>query len=176
MFSQSSRFSHGGLPARMRKPYVGPLPLFLIANALFFATESLTGGTVFTTPIDSHLHAQPWSSVAQTLVSHRLDAMQTTLDVYAPVFDQAVARNARSLIIFMTLPFVAAASIAFYRSRSPLGAHVFFSLHVYAFLLLLFCVATAVPPIDLWFGGAGSISGRLDHAISIALLLACGMY
>jgi Protein of unknown function (DUF3667) len=78
-----------------RKPYVGPVPLFLIANALFFATESLTGGKVFTTPIDSHLHTQPWSRVAELLVSHRLEAMQTTLDVYAPVFDHAMARNAR---------------------------------------------------------------------------------
>jgi uncharacterized protein DUF3667 len=159
-----------------RKPYVGPVPLFLIANALFFATESLTGGKVFTTPIDSHLHTQPWSRVAELLVSHRLEAMQTTLDVYAPVFDHAMARNARSLVIFMALSFVAATSIAFYRSRSPLGAHALFSLHVYAFLLLLFCVATVVPPIDLWFGGAGFASDRLDHAISIGLLLACGMY
>ena len=159
-----------------RKPYVGPVPLFLIANALFFATESLTGGTVFTTPIDSHLHTQPWSRVAEFLVSHRLEAMQTTLDVYAPLFDHAMARNARSLVIFMALSFVAAPAIAFYRSRSPLGVHALFSLHVYAFLLLLFCVATAVPPVDLWFGGAGFASDRLDLAISIALLLACGAY
>jgi Protein of unknown function (DUF3667) len=159
-----------------RKPYVGPISLFLIANGLFFATESLTGGIVFTTPIDSHLHTQPWSGVAALLVSHRLEAMQMTLDVYAPVFDHAMARNARSLVIFMAVPFVAAPSLAFYRSRSPLGAHALFSLHVYAFLLLLFCVATVVPPIDLWFGGAGFVSGELDHAISIALLLACGMY
>jgi hypothetical protein len=44
---------------------------------MFFATESLTGGTVFTTPIDSHLHTQPWSRVAELLVSHRLEAMHT---------------------------------------------------------------------------------------------------
>jgi len=159
-----------------RKPYVGPVPLFLIANALFFATESLTGGTVFTTPIDSHLHTQPWSRVAEMLVSHRLEATHSTLGIYAPVFDHAMARNARSLIIFMVLAFVAAPSLAFHRSRSPLGAHALFSLHVYAFLLLLFSVATVVPPIDLWFGGAGFVSGGLDDAISISLLLACGMY
>jgi hypothetical protein len=158
-----------------RKPYLGPVPLFLIANAMFFAAESLTGGTVFTTPIDSHLHTQPWSRVAEWLVSHRLEAMHTTLAAYAPVFDQAMARNARSLIMFMALSFVAAPSIAFYRSRSPLGAHALFSLHVYAFLLLLFCVATVVPPI-VWFGKTGLMSDWLDHAISIALLLAFGMY
>lgn len=36
-----------------RKPYVGPVALFLMANVLFFATESLTGGKVFTTPLDA---------------------------------------------------------------------------------------------------------------------------
>ena len=66
--------------------------------------------------------------------------------------------------------------MAFRRSRSPLGAHALFSLHVYAFLVLLFCVATVVPPIDLLVGGAGFASDRLDHVISIAPLLACGMY
>ena len=110
------------------------------------------------------------------LASHRLAATQTTLGIYAPVFDHAMARNARSLIIFMALSFVAAPSLAFYRSRSPLGAHAFFSLHVYAFLLLLFSVATAVPPIDLWFGGAGFRSESLDDTISIALMLVCGLY
>jgi len=159
-----------------RKPYVGPISLFMIANGLFFATESLTGGTVFTTPIYSHLHTQPWSGVTGLWVSHRLAAMHTTLDVYAPVFDHAMARNARSLVIFMAVSFVAALALAFYRSGSPLGAHVLFSLHVYAFLLLLFCVATVVAPIDVWFGGAGFVSGWLDDAISITLLLACGVY
>ncbi len=138
-----------------RKPYVGPVPLFLIANALFFATESLTGGTVFTTPIDSHLHTQPWSRVAELLVSHRLAAMQTTLDVYAPIFDHAMARMRGRSSSSWRCRLWPAPSIVFSRSRSPLGAHAVFSLHVYAFLLLLFCVATAVPPADRWLGGAG---------------------
>src|SRR6476646_10341892 len=44
-----------------RRTYVGPVQMFLMANALFFGIESLTGGTIFTTPLDSHLHNQPWS-------------------------------------------------------------------------------------------------------------------
>jgi hypothetical protein len=159
-----------------RKAYVGPLPLFLIANALFFAAESLTGGKVFTTPIESHLHTQPWSPLAESLVSDRLATIQTTLDAYAPVFDRAVARNARSLIVFMALSFVVAPLIAFRGRRMPIGAHVFFSLHLYAFLLLLLCAATVVPALDSWLGGAGFASERLDHVISIALLLVCGAY
>src|SRR6185503_10948830 len=53
-----------------RKPFVGPVSLFLLINVLFFATESFTGGSVFTTPLASHLHTQPWSDIAAPMVSH----------------------------------------------------------------------------------------------------------
>jgi Protein of unknown function (DUF3667) len=130
-----------------RKPYLGPLPLFLVANALFFAAESLTGGRVFTTPLDAHLHTQPWSHAAELLVSHRLAAKQTTRDLYAQAFDHSVAVNARSLIVFMALSFVAALAMVFPRTRRPPVAHALFSFHLCAFLLLLFSIATAVPPV-----------------------------
>jgi len=159
-----------------RKPYVGPVPLFLIANVLFFAVESLTGGRVFTTPLDAHLRTQPWSPLAAGLVSRRLEALHTTLAAYAPIFDRAVALNARSLIIVMALSFVAAPAIAFHGRRRPAVAHAVFSLHLYAFLLLLFCVANVIPAVDRWFGGPGLASDGLDHAISIALVTACAAY
>jgi len=159
-----------------RKPYVGPVPLFLIANALFFAIESLTGGKVFTTPLDAHLHTQPWSPTAELLVSHRLAARQMTLESYAPVFDHAVAVNARSLIVFMALSFVGALAIVFPGNRRPPVTHALFSLHLYAFLLPLLCIATTVPPIDEWFGGGGFASEGLDHALSVILLSASAIY
>ena len=43
----------------------------------------------------------------------------------------------------MVLSFALLAPMMFYRSRRPFVAHVVFSLHLYAFLLLLFCVAFA---------------------------------
>lgn len=162
--------------AGQRKPYIGPVPLFLLVNVLFFATESLTGGTVFTTPLASHLHTQPWSGVVQDLVARRLEAKDTTLAIYAPLFDQAVAVKARSLILLMALCFAIVPAIVFRGSRLPLIAHAVFSLHFYAFLLLLMCVATAIPPINAWFGGAGHASDPLDHFLSITLLLSSAVY
>jgi hypothetical protein len=159
-----------------RKAYVGPVSLFLIANALFFASESLTGGRVFTTPLEGHLQTQPWSRAAESLVTHRLEARQMARDVYAPVFNRAVGLNARSLIVLMALAFAAAVSIVFVRSGRPPVTHAVFSLHFYAFLLLLFCVATAIPGVDQWLGGAGWASERLDDALSICLLLASAIY
>jgi Protein of unknown function (DUF3667) len=159
-----------------RKPYLGPVPLFLVANVLFFAAESVSGGTVFSTPLDSHLHTQPWSPLAQTLVTSRLEALHTTMPLYAPRFDSAVALHARSLILLMALSFSILPLIVFRRGRHPFGAHAVFSLHLYAFMLLLFCVATMVPAVNLLHGGVRSTSEDLDHVLSIGLLVACAIY
>jgi hypothetical protein len=159
-----------------RKPYIGPVPLFLIFNVLFFATEAATGGTVFTTPLQSHLHTQPWSGLAQQLVATRLESLHTTLALYTPLFDQAVGVKARSLIIFMALFFALFPAMLFLRSKRPLIAHAVFALHLYAFLLFVFCLATAIPLIERWLGGAGRASNNLDYVLSISLLLIAAVY
>ena len=159
-----------------RKPYLGPVRLFLITNVLFFAVESLTGGMIFTAPLASHLHAQPWDVLAQHLVAHRLEALNTTLALYAPGFDQALALNARSLIILMALCFAFALALVFLRGRRPQIAHAVFSLHFFAFLLLPLCVATAVPRIDSLIGGAGLTSQSLDYVVIGILLATSAVY
>ncbi len=161
-----------------RKPYLGPVALFLIINVLFFAVESLTGGKVFNTPLASHLKTQPWSDAIQGLVAHKLESAHSTLANYAPVFDQAVAVKARSLIIFMALVFSLAPALAFMRGKRPLVAHVVFSLHVYSYFLLLLCVATAIPTVSAMFGGPGHDSPLrlLDNSIAIGILIASAVY
>ena len=159
-----------------RKPYLGPIALFLLINVLFFATESLTGGKVFTTPLESHLHTQPWSDVVQNMVARSVAARHTTLEKYAPVFNQAIAVKARSLIILMALSFALVPAVVFRRSQRPLAAHVVFSLYFYAFVLLVLCVGTSIPMVSKWLGGAGLESEGLDHAISIGLLIASAVY
>lgn len=156
--------------------YTGPFQLFLIANVLFFAMQSLTNTDVVSSKLDSHLRNQDWSVLAQRLVSHHLEAMQTTLDLYAPIFNQAVVLNAKSLIILMAVPFALLLPIVFYRQRRPFVAHVVFSLHLYTFLLLLFCVSLTVASVDVLFGGAGLNSARMDNILSIFNLAACAAY
>src|SRR6185503_10554440 len=68
-----------------RVPYMGALQLFLIANVLFFAMQSLTLANVVGATLDSHLHQQDWSVLAQTLVAERLEAKHTTLALLAPI-------------------------------------------------------------------------------------------
>ncbi len=159
-----------------RMPYLGPIPLFLIANAVFFAVQSLTSTNIFSSTLDSHLHQQDWNGLAQRLVAGRLKNTRLTLDAYAPVFDQAVVLNAKSLIILMVLPFAFVLPVLFHRSRQPFVAHAVFSLHLYTFLLLLFCVSLAMAAIDVLFGGAGLNSTRVDNFLSVFNLAACAVY
>lgn len=159
-----------------RKPFIGPVALFLVVNVLFFATESMTRGLVFSTTLDSHLHTQPWSPFARTLVAHRVAALQTTLDVYAPRFDGAIALNARSLVLVMTVAFAILAALVFRRGKHPFAAHAAFSLHLYGFMLLVLCVGMAIEGAWMLVGGARSPSPLLDAILTIGLLIACGVY
>lgn len=159
-----------------RKPYLGPVALFLVANVVFFAAESVTRGLVFTTPLQSHLQTQPWSALAQPLVASQVAAHHTTVDAYAPQFDAAIALHARSLILVMVVAFAPLPALVFRARRRPFAVHAVFSLHLYAFMLLLFSVATAIPAAGLLVGGERSTSGLLDAVLSVGLLLACASY
>ncbi len=160
----------------VRKPYVAPFQLFLIANVLFFALQWFTGENVFSSSLDSHLHHQDWSSLAQRLLARRLEATHTNQAQYAPVFDRAVVLNAKSLILLMTLPFALLLPVAFFRERRPFMTHVAFALHLYTFLLLLFCVALLAAKFSALLGFGGLDAPVVDNTLSVANVIACAAY
>jgi Protein of unknown function (DUF3667) len=159
-----------------RKAWIAPFQLFLLANGLFFAIQSLTGINVFASTLDSHLHHQDWSAIAQSMVTQRLALSQTPLDAYAPLFDRAVAIYAKTLIILMVLPFALLLALVYAEQRKPLLTHLSFALHLYAFLMLLFSLANLGVGLSAWLGGPGLDSPRLDNVVSSLLLLACAAY
>jgi len=159
-----------------RKPYTLPLQLFLVANVLFFAMQSLVGAKVFSTPLEMHLNNQFWSSVAQPLVAQRLEKSHSTVEQYSPVFDRAVELNAKSLIILMVLPFGVFLPLVFYRRGVPFVGHIVFSLHFYTFLLLLFCVTLTVVGANILTGGGGLHSESFDHVLSAVEVTVAGVY
>jgi hypothetical protein len=159
-----------------RKRYLSPFQIFLIANVLFFAVQSFAPDKVFSSSLQSHLHGQDWSELAGHLVARHLDARQLTLAAYAPVFDQAVAVNARSFVFVMVLPFALVLLALFARDRRPFAAHVVFSLHFYAFQLVLLCALLALLIVSTWFGSSGIPSGPLDKALFALQLGVSGVY
>jgi len=159
-----------------RMEYIGPLQLFFMANVLFFALQSLTHTNIFSSTLDSHLHAQDWSPAAQHLVANRLQVEHTTLLQYAPVFDTAVIVNAKALIILMVLPFSLLLGIFFHGARRPFVAHVMFAMHFYAYMLLVFCVSLLFSAADSFFGGSGLNSPWMDNALTLFNMAASAIY
>lgn len=157
--------------AGIRRAYVAPFQLFLIANVFFFAMQWATGENVFSSPLDSHLHHQDWSAIAQSALDERLAETHRTREEYEPTFDHAVALNAKSLILLMAVPFALLLPLVFLRERRPVMAHVVFSLHVYAYLLLIFCVALLAGALSRLLGFGGIEAPKVDSVLSIALLL-----
>lgn len=159
-----------------RKPFIGPIALFLVANVLFFAVQSLTRMKIFSTSLGMHLNGMFWGDLADAMVGQRLQATGRTLEVYAPVFDQAVAANAKSMIGLM-VPLMAAATAAlFRRAMQPFAVHVAFSLHYHAFLLLLICVPLVAAIAEGMVGAPAVLPPLADDLVSVGLLAAVCLY
>lgn len=159
-----------------RKPLVGPFQLFFLANFAFFIAQSLTHTKIFSSPLASHLHRQDWADLAQQLVTRRLQTQRDTLAHFAPLFDQAVILNAKSLVILMVVPFALLLPLLFHAQRKPFAVHMAFALHFYAFLLLMFCAALGLVGVNVAFGGAGLESGLTDTVMTGINLALCAGY
>lgn len=159
-----------------RKPHTPPFQLFLVANVFFFAIQSLTGINIFGSSLDSHLHQQDWSALAQTLLDRHLTSTHRSLEQYTPVFDRAAVLYAKSLVIVMVMPFALVLPLVFFGRHRPFMAHLVFSLHLHAFLMLLFCVAVLAAGIDVLAGGGGLKSPVVDNVLSVVNAAACAVY
>lgn len=156
-----------------RRAYLGPLPLFLIVNALFFGMQSLTHTSIFASPLASHIALQDWSELARQLLVEHLVSHHTTLAAYSPLFDRAATLNAKALIILMALAFTPFLALLFRARHRPVGAHLVFALHLYTFVLLLFCGSLVMVEIGVLAGGPGLKSHTVDLVLSLFNLTAC---
>jgi hypothetical protein len=77
----------------------------------------------------------------------------------------------RRVIIYATL-----LPVVFLRQRRPFMAHVVFSVHLYTFLLLVFCVALLAAKASALLGYGGLEAPMVDNVLSVANLLTCAAY
>ena len=76
----------------------------------------------------------------------------------------------------MTIPFSLILPMTFLGDRRPFMAHVVFSLHLYTFLLLVFCVALLAAKLSALLGWGGLDAPAVDNILSVANLVACGVF
>jgi hypothetical protein len=162
----------------LRKPFLGPFQIFILTNVLFFFLQSFSDMRIFTNPLDYRLEKglDIEQAFGPALVAARLAATGRTFEEYAPVFNQAVAVNAKSLIGLMVPLLALPLPLVFWKNKRPLAVHMVFSLHFYAFFLLLLCVPVTAMIFEKMLGGTGVMSLPVDQATSIALVIATAVY
>ena len=84
--------------------------------------------------------------------------------------------NAKSLVILMVPAFAGFLALLLVRSRKPFMAHVVFSLHFYAFLMMLFSLALVATAVNVALGGEGLDAPGVDTFLTLVNVTACATY
>jgi hypothetical protein len=119
-----------------RKPYMGPVHIFLVANLIYFILQPFSGFVPFTTPLDIQTRAFVWSGLANRMVSARLESRSLKREDYRHTFDETAHLQGKTLVIIM-VPLFALAAWAMYRRARPFFVeHLVFAFYAFAFLLI----------------------------------------
>lgn len=162
-----------------RKSYLKPLQLFIFCNVIFFFTHSYVNFNTLTTPLYVHLNMLPHQRLARHMVDSELRARKLTYDEYRPRFDATLEEQAKTLVIVMVPLYALALQLLYWRTRRYYLEHLVFSLHFYAFLLLLIAGMHAALYVA-WrvrhlFSTNLSVLQH-DGFVSLLMLLLCGTY
>ena len=125
--------------AGRRRPYLGPVQLFLLANLVYFLLAPISPYTAYNTPLSSQLDQQMYSDalpvdawVASTQAATGLDT-----DAFEAVFNNQSELLARSLVFVMVPVLALFLSVVMLGRGRPFVDHLVFSLHFFAFDLLI---------------------------------------
>jgi Protein of unknown function (DUF3667) len=121
--------------AGRRKPYVGPLQLFLATNLVFFLGHSFLHVAAFTTPLRFHSNS-PYAWLVRPMIDHRIAALGIAPVDYADRFDQAADTAAHSLVLALVPIFALGVAACYSRRGRPFLQHLVFALHFCTFLML----------------------------------------
>jgi hypothetical protein len=119
-----------------RKPYMGPVHMFLVANLIYFILQPFSGFVPFTTPLDVQTRAFVWSGLANRMVSARLESRSLSREDYRHRFNETAHLQGKTLVIIMVPLFAVAAWVMYRRARPFFVEHLVFSFYAFAFLLL----------------------------------------
>ncbi len=127
-----------------RKPYLGPVQLFVTANLIYFLLQPFSGFVPFTTTLGVHTTQFWWSGLATQMTSDRIAAKHIAFEQYQRDFNETAHLQGKTLLIIM-VPFFAVIVWALYgRARRFYAEHLVFSFYAFAFLLIWTGVSTVI--------------------------------
>ena len=149
-------FEHG------RSRYTKPLALFVALNIVFFFVQPYTGLLRYSYEQYTNPSSQAGARRAQ-LVASKLANTRENPQTYQARFNLTLQQQKKSMLIF-SVPLLAAVMLVLYAGSGRYYAeHLVFSIHVYAFLLILmaFIVTAAFSLLFLVLSHLGSTAQRM---------------
>ncbi len=116
------------------------LSLFLAVNVVFFLAQSLSGLNVLSIPLKAHINNQGYSSIAKPFAERRVAQRLLPTERFEDRFNLQQETLAKATVLGMVPLFAAVSALLFRRQQQGFATHWVFSLHFYAFLLLLLAV------------------------------------
>ena len=148
----------GVLPAQFlagrRRAQIGPVQLFLVCNLIYFLIQPFSAAAPFTSTLHMQTTERPWSAMARTMTTRRIENRDLSPDDYARRFDETSHLQGKTLLIIMVPIFALGAWALYGRTRPFYGEHLIFAFYTYAFLLI-------------WMG-VGTLALRLPIATMVA--------
>ena len=142
--------------AGRRRPYLPPFQLFLLVNLLFFVSQSLSGLSVLTIPLNAHLEQSSYGAVTKRVVDTRVASAGVSMETFAESFDHREQTLGKSMVVLMAPLLALCAAGALRRERRQGATHLVFGVHFYAFMLLflalLFPLLAVVLRLLQWAG------------------------
>ena len=129
--------------AGRRRPYLGPLKIYLICAAIFFLLAPVAGFS-----LAALLEADRSGTVAR-LVSARAAERALDRPLLATRFDLRVQTVYTVAVGVIAVLFAMMLQVIFRKQHRPFGAHLVFALHFVSFMYLLTVVAGASRTIGL---------------------------
>jgi hypothetical protein len=126
-----------------RGRYSKPLSLFLVLNLVFFVIQPHTGLLRYRLSDYIGPPGDVNDSRAATMVAARLAASHESRASYEVRFDNTLADQKKSMLLFAVPVFAAVMAIIFVGTKRFFVEHLVFAVHAYAFLLALLAVGIA---------------------------------
>ena len=162
--------------------YLPPLQCFLIVNVLFFLWSATTERHILDTELRQHVNTGIYGRQAARLLAQKIAEQHGDSVLVAHQFATVTGVQAKSLVLVMVPLFaLGIAALTIGGKKHYTVHHVVFSLHFYAYLLVLFMVVVYV------FIGLAHVLPRpwalrllgpddSDDTLSIALLAGIAIY
>ncbi len=144
-----------------RRRYLRPLRLFLTINLVYFLVQPLLPTNTYNTSLRSHMERQVYSELTGPVIERTLADRGAEFMIYQAAWKAKSEPLARALIIIM-IPLFALCVAPLQRGRGvPAVGHLVFSLHFFAFSLLVGSIAMMALLYGLYeFTGFGALMGE----------------